>query len=101
VRRTRTDATVCIRNTGGGTLVTTGILTQYGQTRLNGKHQDLALTTLWYTPGKRTWLSELSAIVPRVGHARVGGAWAFWVAGLLLLSAIGLALAVAIREQSR
>ena len=56
---------------------------------------------LWFRPDERSWLSELSAIVPRVGHARIGGAWAFWLAGFLLLAAIGLALSTAIRENPR
>ena len=56
---------------------------------------------LWFRTDDRSWYSELGAIVPRVGHARLGGAWAFWLAGLLLLAAIGLALSTAIRENTR
>ena len=44
---------------------------------------------------------ELGAIVPRLGNARIGGAWAFWVASLLLLAAMGIALSIAIREDPR
>jgi hypothetical protein len=101
VRRTRDNGEVCLRNTGGGTVVTSGILTPYGNAELNGKRLDLALTMLWYTPGKKSWLSELGAIVPRVGHARVGGVWAFWVASLLVLAAIATALVAVIRESTR
>jgi hypothetical protein len=101
VRRTRADTEVCLRNTGGGVLVTSGILTPYGNAELNGKRLDLALTMLWFTPGKKSWLSELGAIIPRVGHARVGGVWAFWVASLLVLAAIGTALFTVIRESTR
>ena len=35
---------------------------------------------------------------PRVGHARLGAGWAFWVAALLSLLTAGIALAVTIRE---
>jgi hypothetical protein len=101
VRRTRGDGEVCLRNTGGGVLVTSGILTPFGNAELNGKRLDLALTMLWYTSEKKSWLSELGAIVPRVGHARVGGVWAFWVASLFLLAAIGTALVAVIRESTR
>jgi hypothetical protein len=99
--RSRLDGIVCLRNTGEHTVVLSGILTPFGNVRLGGKHLDMALTTLWYEPTKRTWLSDLGAIVPRVGHARAGGVWAFWAATLLLLCTLGLALAVAIRENTR
>jgi hypothetical protein len=101
VKRARTDAEVCIENTGRGTIVLSGILTPFGSARLNDKKLDVALTTLWYRPAERSWVAELSAIIPRVGHARIGAAWAFWIAGLLLLAAIGLALTTAIRENTR
>jgi hypothetical protein len=101
VKRTRVDATVCIKNTGRGTIVMSGILTPFGNVQLRGKKLDVALTTLWYTPDSESWLSNLGAIIPRVGHARLGGVWAFWAAGLLLLAAIALALTTAIRENTR
>ena len=101
VRKTRLDAEVCIRNTGRGTAVVSGILTPYGNVRLRGKKLDVALTTLWYEAEKRSWLSELGAVIPRVGHARVGAGWAFWIAAALLLTAIGVALSTAIRETTR
>lgn len=101
VRRARVGVDVCLRNTGRETVVLTGILTQYGDVVLNRKKLDVALTTLWFTPEKKTWLSELGAIIPRVGHARIGGVWAFWVVALLFLSAIGLALTTALRANLR
>ncbi len=101
VKRTRVDATVCIKNTGSGTIVASGILTPFGNVQLHHKKLDAALTTLWYTPDSQSWYSTLGAIIPRVGHARLGGVWAFWVAGLLLLAAIALALTTAIRENTR
>ena len=100
VRRT-VDAEVCVRNTGSDTLVLTGILTEYGNLVLNGKKLDAALTTLWYAPDDESWFSELGAVIPRVGHARLGGTWAFWAAALLLLAAIGLALTTTVRESLR
>ncbi len=100
VRHTRTDAYVCVRNTGRAPMVLMGVLTSYGNVRLEGKQLDIALTTLWFAPKDETWLQELGAIVPRVGHARIGGVWAFWVAGLLLLAAFSLALVTAIRENT-
>ena len=102
VRRTRTDAYVCVRNTGRLPIVLTGVLTPFANTILNGRRRlDIALTTLWFAPEDKTWPGELGAIIPRVGNARMGGTWAFWVAGLLLLAALGAALATAIRENAR
>jgi hypothetical protein len=101
VRRSRVDAEFCVRNTGDVTLVLTGIITRFGNVMLNGKRLDLALTALWFAPAEKSWLSELGAVVPRVGHARIGAGWAFWLAALLLLSALGVALTVAIRENVR
>jgi hypothetical protein len=101
VRRTRIDAEVCVRNTGRATVVLSGILTPFGDVMLRGKRLDAALTTLWYETDKTSWLSELPAVIPRVGHARIGGTWAFWIASLLLLSALGVALTTAIRENTR
>jgi hypothetical protein len=101
VKRTRVDATVCIKNTGSGTIVMSGILTPFGNVQLRGKKLDVSLTMLWYTPDSESWLSNLGAIIPRVGHARLGGVWAFWAAGLLVLAAIALALTTAIRENTR
>jgi hypothetical protein len=100
-RETHSDVDVCVRNTGDNTVVFTGILTKYGNVMLKGERVDLALTMLWFTPDSETWLSELGAIVPRVGHARVGGTWAFWWAALLLLSAVGLAITAAVRVSAR
>ena len=100
VRHTRTDAYVCIRNTGRSPIVLTGVLTPFGNVQLGGKQLDIALTTLWFAPEEKTWLEELGAIIPRVGHARMGGIWAFWVAGLLLLAAVSLAVVTAIRENT-
>ena len=100
VRHTRTDAYVCIRNAGRLPIVITGVLTPFGNVQIRRKHLDIALTTLWFAPEKKTWLQELGAIIPRVGHARIGGIWAFWVAGLLLLAALSLALVTAIRENT-
>ena len=101
VRHTRIDATVCVKNTGSGTIVMSGILTPFGNVMLGGKKLQTSLTTLWYTPDSESWPAALGAIIPRVGHARIGGVWAFWAAGLLLLAAIGLALTTAIRENAR
>jgi hypothetical protein len=101
VRRTRLDADVCIRNTGRDTVVMSGILTPFGGVLLRGKKLDVALTTLWFERDETSWLSQLGAVIPRVGHARIGGSWAFWIASLLLLSALGLALTTAIRENTR
>lgn len=98
VRHTRTDAYVCVRNRGRLPIVITGVLTPYGNTTVQGKHIDIALSTLWFAPKDETWFQELGAIIPRVGHVRIGGVWAFWVASLLLLSALALALVTAIRE---
>jgi hypothetical protein len=101
IRHNRVDGVVCMRNIGKVTVVMSGILTPFGNVQLHGKKLDASLTTLWYRPQKQTWLSELGSVIPRVGFSRVGGGWAFWVAGLLLLSAIGLALVTAIRENTR
>jgi hypothetical protein len=101
VTRTRTDAEWCVRNTGRATIVLSGILTPYGNARLEGKKLDVSLTTLWYRAAERSWVAELSAIIPRVGHARLGSTLAFWAAALLLLAAIGVALTTAIRESTR
>jgi len=101
VRRTRLDAVVCIRNMGKGTVVLSGILTPFGTVRLRGKKLDTALTTLWYAEDEKSWLSELGAVIPRVGHARAGGGWAFWIAALLSLTALALALITAVRENTR
>lgn len=101
VRRTRTDAYVCVRNTGPLPIVITGVLTPFGNVQIGSRQLDIALTTLWFAPEEKTWWRELGAIVPRVGHARIGGVWAFWVAGLLVLAALGTALTVAIRENTR
>jgi hypothetical protein len=100
VRHTRTDAYVCVRNTGHTTLVIMGVLTKLGNVRLGQRQLDIALTTLWFAPKQETWLQDLGAIVPRVGHARMGGIWTFWVAGLLLLATLALALVIAIRENT-
>ena len=101
VRNTRTDAYVCVRNVGRRPIVLTGVLTPFGNTILGPEHLDIALTTLWFAPEDKTWFQELGSIVPRVGYARVGGTWAFWVAGLLLLAALGTGLALTIRENTR
>ena len=102
VPHTRTDAYVCVRNLGRRPIVLTGVLTKFANTILNGRKQlDIALTTLWFAPDEKTWFQELGAIVPRLGHARVGGAWPFWIASLLLLAAIGSALTIALRENPR
>jgi hypothetical protein len=98
VRHTRLDAYVCIRNTGRLPIVLKGVLTPFGNVNIGRMKLDIALTTLWFAPEEKTWLSELRAVAPRVGRARVGGIWAFWAAGLLLLGAISLALVTAIRE---
>ena len=101
VRRTRLDADVCIRNTGRDTVVMSGILTPFGGVMLRGKKLDVALTTLWFEPKETAWPAQLGAVIPRVGNARIGGSWAFWIASLLLLSALALALTTAIRENTR
>ena len=98
VRHTRTDAYVCIRNLGRRPIVITGVLTPFGNVHVRNKRVGIALTALWFGPDKKTWTEELGAIIPRVGRARIGGVWAFWVASLLLLATIALALATAIRE---
>ena len=102
VTDTRTDAYVCVRNLGRRPIVLTGVLTKFANTLLNGRRKlDIALTTLWFAPDDKTWFQELGAIVPRLGNARIGGAWPFWVASLLLLAAIGSALTIALRENPR
>jgi hypothetical protein len=101
IRRTILDGEVCLRNTGAHTVVLSGILTPFGNVMYRGKRLDTSLTTLWYEPHARSWLGELGAIIPRVGHARTGGVWAFWGASLLLLAALALALGMAIRESTR
>jgi hypothetical protein len=101
VRHTRLDGLVCITNRGRGTVVLSGILTPYGNVQLAGKKLDVSLTTLWYAPKPTSWFSQLGAIIPRVGNARVGGVWAFWAASLLLLAALSLALVTAVRENTR
>ncbi len=102
VPHTRTDAYVCVRNLGRLPIVLTGVFTNFANTLLNGRRQlDIALTTLWFAPDDKTWFEELGSIVPRVGHARIGGVWPFWVGSLLLLAAIGIALTTAVRESRR
>jgi hypothetical protein len=101
VRHSRVDAEVCVRNLGNSTIALSGLLTPYGNVMLNGKKLDVSLTVLWFKKDDRTWLSELSSIVPRVGHARIGGVWTFWAAALLTLLAMGGALAAAVREATR
>jgi hypothetical protein len=102
LRRTDVGGYVCIRNTGSKPFDITGVLTPFGQTVLNGRrHLDIALTALWFTPEDESWWQQLGAIIPRVGHARIGGVWAFWVASLLLVAAIGVALSTVIRERPR
>ena len=101
VKHTRLDGLICITNTGRGSVVLSGILTPYGNVQLGGKHLDASLTTLWYAPEDTSWFSQVGAIIPRVGHARIGGVWAFWAAALLLLAAMTLALLTAIRENTR
>jgi hypothetical protein len=101
VKHTRLDGLVCITNTGRGTVVMSGILTPFGNVQLAGKKLDVSLTTLWYAPDDQSWFSRLGAIIPRVGHARVGGVWAFWAASLLLLTALSLSLVTAIRVNTR
>jgi hypothetical protein len=101
VKHTRLDGLVCITNTGRGTVVMSGILTPFGNVQLAGKKLDVSLTTLWYAPSHESWFSQLGAIIPRVGHARIGGVWAFWAAALLLLAAVSLAMLTAIRENTR
>ena len=102
VRRTDVGAYVCIRNTGRTPFDITGVLTPFGQTTINGRrHVDIALTALWFAPENKTWWQELPDIIPRVGHARIGGVWAFWAALFLLLAAIAVALTTAFREQPR
>lgn len=98
VRHSRVDAEVCVRNTGKQTVALSGILTPFGNARLNGKQLDLALTMLWYAQDDPSWFEQIGAIAPRVGNARIGGTWAFWIAALLALSALALALALVIRE---
>jgi hypothetical protein len=98
VRHSRTDAVVCVRNTGAETIALSGILTPFGNAVLNGKRLDIALTMLWYAKGEPSWIGQLGAIAPRVGHARIGGIWAFWVSALLALVALALALVTTIRE---
>ena len=100
VRHTRTDGYVCIRNTGRLPIVLTGVLTPFGNVNIRRRQLDIALTTLWFAPEEKTWLQELGSIVPRVGHARMGGTWAFWAAGLLLLAALSLAIVTAVREDT-
>ena len=99
VRHTRTDAYVCVRNTGRLPIVLTGVLTPFGNVNIGRRQLDIALTTLWFAPEEKTWPEELGAIIPRVGHARMGGIWAFWVAGLLLLAALSLAIVTVFRER--
>lgn len=101
IEHTRLDGLICVTNTGRGTVVMSGILTQFGNVQLAGKKLDVSLTALWYAPKSGSWFSQLGAIIPRVGHARIGGVWAFWAAGLLLLAALALSLVTAIRENTR
>jgi hypothetical protein len=101
VRRSRVDAVVCVRNVGDSTIALSGILTPYGNAVLNGRRRDIALTMLWFSADRKSWLSELGSVMPRVGHARIGGGWAFWIAALLALLATGIALTAAIREAVR
>jgi hypothetical protein len=97
VRRTRLDAEVCVRNTGTHTVALSGINTPYGNAQIGEKKLASALTVLWFAAGKRSWFSELAAIAPRVGHARLGAGRAFWVAALLSVLAAGGALALVVR----
>lgn len=100
VRHTRTDAYVCVRNTGRLPIVISGVLTPYGNVSIGRKNIQIALSAQWFAPKDETWLQDLSAIVPRVGRARMGGIWTFWVASVLLLAALALGVAVVIRETS-
>ena len=101
VRNTRTDAYVCIRNTGAGPINLRGVLTKFGNVQFHNRKLDIALTMLWFDPHRRTWVEELGSIVPRVGRARLGGTWPFWAATLLMLAAFAAALVTVIRESTR
>jgi hypothetical protein len=101
VRRTRVDAEVCVRNLGNSPIALSGLLTPYGNVMLNGKKLDISLTMLWYAKDDKAGASALTSVIPRVGHARLGGGWAFWFAALAALAAMGAALAAVIREATR
>jgi len=101
VRRTRVDAEVCVRNQGDGPVALSGLLTPYGNVMLNGKKLEISLTVLWFPKDDTSGLAQTAAVIPRVGHARIGGGWAFWFAALAALAAMGIALTAAIREARR
>ena len=101
VRRTRVDAEVCVRNQGDSPVALSGLLTPFGNVMLNGEKLEISLTMLWYVKDDRSGLSQVAAVIPRVGHARIGAGWAFWFAALAALLAMGVALTAAIREARR
>ena len=98
VRRTRLDATVCLRNLAKEQVALSGINTPFGNVVVDGKTLQSAVTVLWFAEGERSWFSQLATMAPRVGHARLGAGWVFWVGALLSLLSVGIALAVTIRE---
>jgi hypothetical protein len=103
VRRTVAGAQVCFTNHGPGTVSLGGAPALPAQVpKVGGKPQAGLVRFEFMRPGSESWWQLLPTLEHRfgVGKSRWTGSWTFFLAGLLMVLAIGLAVRTLLREDT-
>jgi hypothetical protein len=103
VRRSLLDAQICIVNRGPSAVSLGGAATPQNQAvRVNGVPQGGLVRFDFLRPGSESWWQLLPTVVHRFGLAKSHwlGAWTFFLTGLLVVLAVGLAVRTLLREET-